>query len=194
MCIRELGVSTSFFQSMLGLGIQTAIPLLLTCLVLCRLRRTAIAVTAALTIYVGVIGIMADFASTFVASYLLFGAVETVALIASGGPRRGLEILTWQRRIAVLAGGGMAGFIGWSRVLSPADPLAALVLAAVTVTALALLFPMARRILILLAIPAYPAALAYVPASLLLAQAALPGGPRGGAPGPWRGLAIVSVR
>lgn len=172
----ELGSSTPFLQVMVSRGIQVLVPLVLACLVLCRLRRTAIGVTLVLPVYLAAVSVTAYrfLATAFVAFYLLFGALEVTALIASDGPRRGLEILTWPRRVMVVAGGVAAAAIGWGQILFPWAAPAALALSAAVLVVLALLFPVARRVLVLLAIPACPAALAYAPASLVLARAAAP--------------------
>jgi len=130
-------------------------------------------VTIAFVVYVAAVH-AAGLAGPFAAFYLLFGALETVALVASAGPARGLEILTWPRRAMIVLGGAAAGLIGWSGSFSHRGSLAALASALAMVAVLALLFPIARRVLILLAIPVYPAALAFAPAVIVPAASLVP--------------------
>ena len=85
----------------------------------------------------------------------LAAGLLTVALAASRGPRRGLQILTWKHAAVVL----VATTLVWTRVI-PMDPAARLavrlIVIAVIGAGMALTSSRGRWLVLLLAIPAYP--------------------------------------
>jgi hypothetical protein len=96
----------------------------------------------------------------------LFLAVglEIAALLASPGPRRGLEILTWKHAVlAVIA----ALAVGISP--SPVTPAVMFAVIGVICTAMALASSLGRWLLVLLAIPGYPFFFTWAPFPIALA-------------------------
>jgi hypothetical protein len=77
--------------------------------------------------------------------------VEILALTASPGPRRGLQILTWKHGAFTVIATVLAG----TDVLPMTQP-ARLAVIAVICAGMALASPLGRWLLLLLAIPAYP--------------------------------------
>jgi len=142
-------------------------------LALWRRRVAALAVAGLLILLVS--GLPSQGVSLAVGDDYLFLAVglEIVALLASPGPRRGLQILTWKHAalavIAVLAVGSSP---------SPVAPAVMFAVIGVICTGMALASSLGRWLLVLLAIPGYPffftwapfppgfhTALAFLPAS-----------------------------
>ncbi len=73
------------------------------------------------------------------------------------GPRRGWQILTWRRRWLVWPGAAAAAACRVTQFYGAAAATVTLtVLTSLGAVALVLLFPTARRVLALLAVPAYP--------------------------------------
>lgn len=140
------------------------VPLVLSALVLLRMRRTAALVTAVLTIGLSALIVSwwsHDSGSTmleFAAIIVLAPALETVALLASPGPRRGLQILGWKHRALIAA----AGLVVYATAQSTA-PESALAVLAVMAIAMTLASALGRRVLVLLAIPFSSFAIAVVP-------------------------------
>jgi hypothetical protein len=77
--------------------------------------------------------------------------LQTVALAASPGPRRGLQILTWKHAALVV----VATVAVWTRVV-PVDPVVRLIVLAVIGARMVQTSPLGRWLLLFLAIPAYP--------------------------------------
>jgi hypothetical protein len=77
--------------------------------------------------------------------------LQTAALAASPGPRRGLKILTWQHSALVVT----ATVLFWTSVI-PISLGARLIMLAAIGAAMALTSPLGRWLALLLAIPAYP--------------------------------------
>jgi len=150
-----------------------AVPLLLTALVLLRLRRTAalataglmIAITAASLIQAGVIGLGNALEAAAFAGFVL--VLELAALLASPGPRRGLQILSRRYRMLVAA---VAAAVGAATGLSTPHPgwrLPAAALVATIAIGMAVASPLSRRLLVLLAIPFCSTTLVFVLSSQL---------------------------
>lgn len=144
---------------LLYVAVTLGLPLLLTTLVLLRLRRTAALATAGLMIWIvgstiaqaGAGGLAFELESAAFAGFIL--GPELAALLASPGPRRGLQILSWRYRVLVI---GAAATIGAAAGLSISHPaVAPVVVGLVTIIAIgmAVASPLSRRILVLLAIP-----------------------------------------
>jgi len=158
---------------LLYLAASLAVPLLLTALVLLRLRRTAalataglmIAITAASLIQAGVIGLGNALEAAAFAGFVL--VLELAALLASPGPRRGLQILSRRYRMLVAA---VAAAVGAATGLSTPHPgwrLPAAALVATIAIGMAVASPLSRRLLVLLAIPFCSTTLVFVLSSQL---------------------------
>lgn len=147
----ELLVSTAF---------RALVPVVFTVLLLFRLRRTTAVLALMAAAGFGIISGRLGLVSPGAAIPLFFCLAEAAALLASDGPRRGWQILTWRRRSLLLLGTAAAGAASAGRFFGLPASLAAAALVSMTVLALALLFAMARRVLALLAVPAYPHVLA----------------------------------
>jgi hypothetical protein len=125
---------------------QAAAAFVLVVLVLLRLRRAAALAAVAMVLWVAFLsGGSTDIFATADASYFLAVGLEIVALVASPGPRRGLQILTWKHGALVV--------IATLAVASISYPVTLIVIA-VTCVALALASSLGRWLLVLLAIPA----------------------------------------
>lgn len=130
-----------------------------------RMRRVAALAAAGLLILLAS-GLPSQGVALAVGDDYLFLAVglELAALLASPGPRRGLQILTWKHAalavIAVLA-----------VVLSPSPVPPAVMFAVIGVlcTAMALTSSLGRWLLVLLAIPGYPFFFTWAPFPITLA-------------------------
>jgi hypothetical protein len=141
----------------------------LAALVLLRLRRTAALAAGGFLIWFTVSAAGApnwSYLEPEVVVVICWLALETVALLASPGPRRGLQIMTWKHHalvIAVAAAGGGT----WK---APQMRVAIMItLAVIAVVAMALASPLSRRIMALLSIPLYYWAVgAVVPPSLVI--------------------------
>jgi hypothetical protein len=139
--------------------------LLVAILVLSRLRRVAATVSVGLLAWYAVIAATGLGASAYAPQsslmlyFFLFG-LEAVALVASPGPRRGLQLLTWRRSPLLLVAGVAAAIVqtsvsfhrGWGHDVIDIAAIAAIV---VLVAGMALASRTSRRILMLLTVPAY---------------------------------------
>jgi hypothetical protein len=134
-------------------------------LVLLRLRRVAATVSVGLLAWYVVIATTGPGTSvyappSYLMFYLLLFGLEAVALAASPGPRRGLQLLTWRRSPLLLVAGVAAAALqtswgfprGWGHDVIDIAAIAAIV---VLVAGMALASRTSRRILVLLAVPAY---------------------------------------
>lgn len=152
-------LSALIFSDPLGRG--ALVPLILVILVLCRCRRAAALLAAAVVIfylaYMTVHGYY-QYLGPQVILVLCAAALEIAALTASPGPRRGLQLMTSKRWACASAAGTAAG-IAAGLDLRFADQfwqeLIVGVLVAVITATMALTSPMSRRILVLLAAPVY---------------------------------------
>ena len=127
---------------------QIATPLLLVAVVLLRLRRVAVLTAVGMLLWLALLsgsGTLLSGASD-APGYLALGLV-VVALIASPGPRRGLQILTWKHAALVVIATLTLG-ITTSHQLT-------LIVIAVICAGMALVSSLSRWLLVLLAIPAY---------------------------------------
>jgi hypothetical protein len=146
--------------------------LIMAALALLGLRRLALAVTAGALIYATfsvVTGPSLGFFDTPAVLYAAAAGLETAALLASPGPRRGRQILTWKHYVlgeTVAAAAALASTSLW-----PAHPdlLVAVVTASVAsgLAVLAVSSPTGRRSAALLLIPAYYLVLGSALASLV---------------------------
>ena len=127
---------------------QLAAPLALVVLVLLRLRRTAALTAAAMLIWLAFFSGSGTLVNgTVDAPGFLALGLEIVALTASPGPRRGLQILTWKHSTIVVIATLAVSTVGY-----PVTGIAIAVICA----GMALASPLSRWLLVLLAIPAYP--------------------------------------
>ncbi|MGH3827257.1 MAG: DUF1707 SHOCT-like domain-containing protein [Pseudonocardiaceae bacterium] len=134
--------------SALGVLRQLAVPLALAALVLLRLRRIAALTAAGMLVWLALLsgsGTLLS-GSSDAPGYLALGLV-VVALIASPGPRRGLQILTWKHGALVV--------IATLTLSITTSHRLALVVIAVICAGMALVSSLSRWLLVLLAIPAY---------------------------------------
>ncbi len=142
-------------------------PVVLLALVLLRLRRlaalAALVVTAGLLLY----AVRASaYGSAGYMFWVVLGGLETAALVSSPGPRRGLELLGRRRTAAMAIAALAAGALLGAAVASATVPLPvirdlAVVLGSAAAAAVAIRSPaVGRRVLALLAIPAWPLTIA----------------------------------
>jgi hypothetical protein len=117
-----------------------------------RMRRLAALAAAGVLIWLlsGLPGQGAELAMGNAYLFLAVG-VEILALTASPGPRRGLQILTWKHGAFTVIATLLAG----TDVIPMTQP-ARLAVIAVICAGMALASPLGRWLLLLLAIPAYP--------------------------------------
>jgi hypothetical protein len=127
---------------------QLTAPLALVALVLLRLRRLAALAAAATLFWLAFFSGSATLVNgTADAPGFLALGLEIVALTASPGPRRGLQLLTWKHTaLAVIA---------TLAVSATSYPLTVTAIAVIC-AAMALASSLGRWLLVLLAIPAYP--------------------------------------
>ena len=103
-------------------------------------------------------------------AYLFLAAgVEILALTASPGPRRGLQILTWKHSVFAV----LATLLLGTDVIPTTAPVR-LAAIAVICAGMALASSLGRWLLLLLAIPAYPFLAGFSPPGFRIAQAFLP--------------------
>jgi hypothetical protein len=111
--------------------------------------------------YVGAMALTGVFGASSAEFNLVVLLLEAAALVASAGPRRGLEIVTgWGRLVFVLAGAAL-GMLQPSRFwFGPAAVIrpAAVAVIAILLAGLAVASPLGRRVLLLLLIPGLPLA------------------------------------
>jgi hypothetical protein len=130
-------------------GFLTSLALL--ALALTRLHRlaalTAVALLTGLAVLAGLQYLRFEYATTFNPYILLAVGLQIVAVTASRGPRRGLQLLTWKHAVVTVAATATIAIIGF--------PLS-LVVIPVICAAMALSSSLGRWLLVLLAIPAWP--------------------------------------
>jgi hypothetical protein len=149
------------FAAFLRSDIQTlASWLILTALVLLRLRRTAALAAAAMLIWfaVSIAGAL-NWSYIDPHSMLIFLALglEIAALVASPGPRRGLQILTWKHyTLVALVAATLGSVLGWLWLSRPAVSDAAMItVIAVSMAGMVAASALSRRIMVLLSALAY---------------------------------------
>jgi hypothetical protein len=133
---------------------QLAAPLAMGALVPLALRMRRLAALAGTGLLILLVALVASRPSVLpIGDIIVFPAIglQTVALAASPGPRRGLKILTWKHAALVV----IATVLVWTRVI-PVNPVARLVVLAVIGARMAQASPLGRWLLLFLAIPAYP--------------------------------------
>jgi hypothetical protein len=157
---------------------EFVLPIALATLLALRARRTAVVVAAVPAILFGFLTVTSFTSYSGTPSqhaaatwYLLFFLLEMIALAISPGPRRGATIMTRPAWAIMASAGCLAGLTLLPRFV-PGYPLSdhvSLMLAVITVagvlcTAAGLLMtlppPVGARLLLLLAIPGYPATIA----------------------------------
>lgn len=154
-------VNRAVFAAFLRSDIQTLGSwLILTALVLLRLRRTAALVAAAMLTWfaVSIAGAL-NWSYIDPHSMLIFLALglEIAALVTSPGPRRGLQILTWKHYalVAVVAA-SLGSVLGWLWLSHPAVSDATMItVIAVSMAGMVAASPLGRRIMVLLSALAY---------------------------------------
>jgi hypothetical protein len=140
---------SSSYESWLWTLRQIAAPLALVAVVLLRLRRAAALGAAGMLLWLALLSGSGTLLSGGLDApgYLALGLV-VVALIASPGPRRGLQILTSKHGALVVIA---------TLAVSTTSPRMALIVIAVICAGMALVSSLSRWLLVLLAIPAIPA-------------------------------------
>jgi len=101
---------------------------------------------------------------------LSVAGLEIAALLASAGPRRAAQIISWRHYALALAiPAGLASVLSWVWVGDPAVSGSIVITAcAVVLAGMTLASPLARRVAALLALPVYyPAATLLVPPSMI---------------------------
>ena len=141
--------------------------LLLTALVLLRLRRVAILATAGLLIWFLVATAGAPYWVGMYPGVMLTVAVlglELAALLASAGPRQGMALMTWRYyALAVLVPAAVACISNWVWLPHPLLANASLVtLVAITLAGMAVATPLSRRVALAASIPAYYLVVGYL--------------------------------
>ncbi len=127
---------------------QPAAAFALVALVLLRLRRAAALAAVAMLLWVAFLSGAGTLVYGTADAYLfLVLGLEIVALAASPGPRRGLQILTWKHGALVV--------IAALAVATTSYPVTLIVIAVIG-AAMALASSLDRWLLVLLAIPAWP--------------------------------------
>jgi hypothetical protein len=121
---------------------------ILVALVLLRLRRAAALAAAAMVLWVAFLSGGSTYFYVTADAYLFLAlGLEIAALVASPGPRRGLQILTWKHGALVV--------IATLAVATTSYPVTLIVIAVIC-TVMALASSLGRRLLVLLAIQAWP--------------------------------------
>ena len=148
---------TALLQSVLVSG---GAWILLTALVLLRLRRTAALITAGLLIWFLIITAGAPDWTGIGPDAMLITAVlglELAALLASAGPRAGMMLMTWRYyALAVLVPAALACVTSWLWVPHPLLADATMVaVVTITLAAMTVATPLSRRAALALSIPAY---------------------------------------
>ena len=148
-----------------GMGLAayaaTAAPwIILTALVLLGLRRIAGVAATGMLIWLTVVFAAAanwDYAEPRSMILLVTFGLESVALLGSPGPRRGMSLMTWKYYAAAVAVPAVIGSLPWW--LGPAHPAVsgavALAALAFVIAGMTLASPVAKRLAILVSIPAY---------------------------------------
>jgi hypothetical protein len=160
-------------------------------LALLRLRRTAaLAATALLIWLVYSIADAPNWSYIDAPSMrsLCVAGLEIAALLASPGPRRGLQIINWRHYALALAIPlGLAAVSNWVWLIDPAVSNSIVIAAcAVTLAGMTLASPLARRVAVFLALPVY-----YLIATFVVPPSEI-GGPYESVSG-WEGPLRVTV-
>jgi hypothetical protein len=148
-----------------------AVPFGLAALVLLALRMRRLAALAAAGLLIWLLsGLPSQGVALAMFDAYLFLAMglEILALTASLGPRRGLQILTWRHGAFTVIATLLFGTV------VPMTQPVRLAVIAVICAGMALASPLGRWLLLLLAIPAYPFLAGFTPPGLGIAQAFLP--------------------
>jgi hypothetical protein len=133
---------------------QLAAPLAMGALVPLALRMRRLAALAGAGLLILLVALVSSPPGVLpVGDIIVFPAfgLQTVALAASPGPRRGLQILTWKRAALVV----IATVLVWTTVI-PVNPWARIAILAVIGARMAQTSPLGRWLLLFMAIPAYP--------------------------------------
>jgi hypothetical protein len=146
---------------------ESAALVIMIALVLLRLRRTAALLAGALLIWFVTETGMAGLPNwSFFAPHVFMVAaalgLEIAALMASPGPRRGLQILTWKHYALIVVAAAAASSTVW--LLNTAFLLARISLVTIvvlTLAGMALASRLSRRIMVLLSFPLYYLVLSY---------------------------------
>ena len=146
-----------FLQSML---VSAGAWVLLTALVLLRLRRVAILATAGLLIWYLIATAGAPYWVGIDPGVLLITVVlglELAALLATAGPRQGMPLMTWRYyALAVLVPAAVACVLNWVWLPHPLlANLTVITLVAITLAGMMVATPLSRRVALALSIPAY---------------------------------------
>jgi Domain of unknown function (DUF1707) len=133
---------------------QPALAVTVVALVLLRLRRVAVLAAAVMVLWVAFLSGGSTYIWVTAEAYLFVPLVlEIVALTASPGPRRGLQILTWKHGALVVIAAVAVSNINYVAILSyPVN----LIVVAVIGAAMVLASSLGRWLLVLLAIAAWP--------------------------------------
>jgi hypothetical protein len=147
--------------------ISDAVWIVLTALVLLRLRRVAIVVTGGLLIWFVAATAGAPYWKGIDPHGMLVFAVlglELVTLLASAGPRQGMPLMTWRYyAVAVLVPAAIGSVVDWTWPSQPFVADAAMItLVTITLAGMALATPLSRRVATVLSIPAYYLVVGYL--------------------------------
>lgn len=147
----------AFLQEML---VSAGAWVLVTALVLLRLRRIAILATAGLLIWFLVATAGAPYWVGIDPGVMLTAAalgLELAALLASAGPRQGIPLMTWRYyALAVLVPVAVAAIYTWVWLPHPLLANAAMItLVVITLAGMAVATPLSRRVALALSIPIY---------------------------------------
>ena len=147
----------AFLQEML---VSAGAWVLLTALVLLRLRRIAILATTGLLIWFLVATAGAPYWLGIDPGVMLTATalgLELAALLASAGPRQGLPLMTWRYcALAVLVPVAVAAIYTWVWLPHPLLANAAMIiLVAITLAGMAVATPLSRRVALALSVPIY---------------------------------------
>jgi len=151
-----IGILMTFHapESVTGILQAVAAPLALAALVLLALRMRRVAAFGAAGLLIWVVpGLLSQGVALVMtgASPVLVLGMEILALSASPGPRRALQILTWKHWAFAVVSTLLAG-----TYVIPMTPPVRLALIAVICAAMSLASSLGRWLLLLLAVPAYP--------------------------------------
>jgi hypothetical protein len=147
----------AFLQEML---VSAGAWVLLTALVLLRLRRIAILATTGLLIWFLVATAAAPYWVEIDPGVMLTATalgLELVALLASAGPRQGMRLMTWRYYVlAALVPVAVAAIYTWVWLPHPLLANATMItLVVITLAGMAVAAPLSRRVALALSIPIY---------------------------------------
>jgi hypothetical protein len=133
---------------------ELTVPLAMGALVPLALRMRRLAAFAGTGLLILLVALVSSPPSVLpLSDVIVFPAIglQTVALAASPGPRRGLKILTWRHAALVV----VVTVAVWTSVL-PVGPVTRLIVLAVIGARMVQMSPLGRWLALFLAIPAYP--------------------------------------